>query len=70
MPKPNKPVPGPVAHPSDPVNLALIEIDKDIAKLQKRRAELVQQLGFIEEYNQDQAKIAREIRSKGNKEND
>jgi hypothetical protein len=54
MPNPNKPVPGPVAHATDPINLALIEIDKDIAKLQAKRAELVEKLRQVNEYNDEQ----------------
>jgi uncharacterized coiled-coil protein SlyX len=54
MPNPNKPVPGPVAHATDPLNLALIEIDKDIAKLQAKRAELIEKLRQVHEYDQEQ----------------
>jgi hypothetical protein len=44
----------PVADATDPIRLTLDEIDKDIAKLQAKRAELIEKLRQVNEYNDEQ----------------
>jgi hypothetical protein len=52
----------PIADATDPIRLTLDEIEKDIAKLVKKRDELIEQLRQVHEYDQEQTQLHKQAR--------